>query len=189
MTEHLAYIASKEGITAEPDALHVIAQKADGAMRDALSIFDQVVAFCGRNLTYQDVIQNLNVLDYEYYFKLTDNIIKEDIPSALMLFNDVLNKGFDGHHFITGLGAHFRNLLVCKDPITLQLLEVSETVAAKYGEQAQAADLRLLIKAMDLVNECDGQYRMSKHPRLLVELTIMQACSILYNQREGEKKN
>ena len=189
MTEHLAYIASKEGITAEPDALHVIAQKADGAMRDALSIFDQVVAFCGRNLTYQDVIQNLNVLDYEYYFKLTDFIIKEDIPSALMLFNDVLNKGFDGHHFITGLGAHFRNLLVCKDPITLQLLEVSENVAAKYGEQAQAADLRLLIKAMDLVNECDGQYRMSKHPRLLVELTIMQACSILYNQREGEKKN
>lgn len=189
IAEHLAYIASQEGVTAESDALHVIAQKADGAMRDALSIFDQVVAFCGRNLTYQEVIQNLNVLDYEYYFKLTDYIITENIPDALILFNDVLNKGFDGHHFITGLGAHFRNLLVCKDPITLQLLEVSENIAARYGEQAEQADLRMLIKAMDLVNECDGQYRLSKHPRLLVELTIMQLCSILYNQREGEKKN
>ena len=189
MTEHLANIAAKEGVQADEDALHVIAQKADGAMRDALSIFDQVVAFCGRSLTYQGVIQNLNVLDYEYYFRLTDMIVKEDIPSALMLFNEVLNKGFDGHHFITGLGAHFRNLLVCKDPITLQLLEVTETVAAKYADQAQQADIRLLIKAMDLVNECDGQYRTSKHPRLLVELTLMQACSILYNQREGEKKN
>lgn len=189
IAEHLAYIAGQEGVTAESDALHVIAQKADGAMRDALSIFDQVVAFCGRNLTYQEVIQNLNVLDYEYYFKLTDYIITENIPDALILFNDVLNKGFDGHHFITGLGAHFRNLLVCKDPITLQLLEVSENIAARYGEQAEQADLRMLIKAMDLVNECDGQYRLSKHPRLLVELTIMQLCSILYNQREGEKKN
>ncbi|MEZ4799293.1 MAG: DNA polymerase III subunit gamma/tau [Flavobacteriales bacterium] len=189
IAEHLAYIANQEGVTAESDALHVIAQKADGAMRDALSIFDQVVAFCGRNLTYQEVIQNLNVLDYEYYFKLTDYIITENIPDALILFNDVLNKGFDGHHFITGLGAHFRNLLVCKDPITLQLLEVSENVASRYGEQAEQADLRMLIKAMDLVNECDGQYRLSKHPRLLVELTIMQLCSILYNQREGEKKN
>lgn len=188
MTEHLASIAAKEGITAEPDALHVIAQKADGAMRDALSIFDQVVAFCGRNLTYQSVIQNLNVLDYEYYFRLTDFILKEDIPGALMLFNEVLNKGFDGHHFITGLGSHFRNLMVCKDPITLQLLEVSENVAAKYGQQAQETDIRLLIKAMELVNECDTGYRTSKHPRLLVELTLMQTCSILYNQREGEKK-
>ncbi len=189
IAEHLAYIASKEGVEAESDALHVIAQKADGAMRDALSIFDQVVAFCGRSLRYQEVIQNLNVLDYEYYFKLTELILQEDIPGALMLFNDVLNRGFDGHHFITGLGAHFRNLLVCKDPITLQLMEVSESVAQKYAQQAQATDLRLLIRAIELVNECDTQYRTSKHPRLLVELTLMQACSILYNQREGEKKN
>ncbi len=183
------WMNAKEGVQADEDALHVIAQKADGAMRDALSIFDQVVAFCGRNLNYQGVIQNLNVLDYDYYFRLTDMIFKEDIPASLMLFNDVLNKGFDSHHFITGLGAHFRNLLVCKDAITVQLLEVTESVAAKYTEQAQQADLRLLITAMELVNSCDEQYRTSKHPRLLVELTLMQACSILYNQREGEKKN
>jgi len=126
MTDHLAYVANKEGVTAETDALHVISQKADGAMRDALSIFDQVVAFCGRNLTYKDVIQNLNVLDYDYYFRLTDIILKEDIAAALVLFDEVLNKGFDGHHFITGLGGHFRNLLVSRDPQTVALLEVSE---------------------------------------------------------------
>lgn len=189
MTEHLAYVASQEGITAEMDALHVIAQKADGAMRDALSIFDQVVAFCGRNLTYKDVIQNLNVLDYDYYFRLTDIILQEDIAGALVLFDEVLNKGFDGHHFITGLGGHFRNLLVSKDPQTVSLLEVSESVAERYKSQAAAADIRLLIEGLNLINECDTQYRASKHQRLLVELTLMKLASILYNFREGEKKN
>ncbi|MFY7972551.1 MAG: DNA polymerase III subunit gamma/tau [Flavobacteriales bacterium] len=188
MTEHLASIASREGITAEMDALHVIAQKADGAMRDALSIFDQVVAFCGRNLTYQLVIQNLNVLDYDYYFKLTDAVLQEDISAALLLFDEVLNKGFDAHHFITGIGSHFRNLLVCKDPETIKLLEVSDNVANRYQEQGAAADLRLLIQGLDFINECDIQYRGSKHPRLLVELTLMRLCSIPYNNREGEKK-
>lgn len=188
MTEHLAYVASQEGITAEMDALHVIAQKADGAMRDALSIFDQVVAFCGRNLTYKDVIQNLNVLDYDYYFRLTDIILQEDIAGALVLFDEVLNKGFDGHHFITGLGGHFRNLLVSKDPQTVSLLEVSESVAERYKSQAAAADIRLLIEGLNLINECDTQYRASKHQRLLVELTLMKLASILYNFREGEKK-
>lgn len=189
MTEHLASIAGKEGITAEPEALHVIAQKADGAMRDALSIFDQVVAFCGRNLTYQAIIQNLNVLDYDYYFRLTDFILKEDVASCLVLFDEVLNKGFDGHHFITGLGNHFRNLLVSKDPQTISLMEVSDNVAEKYKDQAQAADLRLLIQGLAMINECDTQYRSSKHQRLLVELTLMKLASILYNNREGEKKN
>ncbi len=188
IADHLGGIAEKEGIAAEADALHVIAQKADGAMRDALSIFDQVVAFCGRNLTYQEVIQNLNVLDYDYYFRLTDCILKEDIPSALVLFDEVLNKGFDGHHFITGIGSHFRNLLVCKDPVTIQLLEVSDSVAARYASQAAESDLRLLISAIDMVNECDVQYRSSKHQRLLVELTLMKLASIRYNQGEGEKK-
>jgi len=188
IAEHLSDIANKEGITAETDALHVIAQKADGAMRDALSIFDQVVAFCGRNLTYQAVIQNLNVLDYDYYFRLTDLILKEDVAGCLVLFDEVLNKGFDGHHFITGLGGHFRNLLVCKDAQTITLMEVSENIADKYKTQAQEADLRLLIQGLQMINDCDTQYRSSKHQRLLVELTLMKLASILYNSREGEKK-
>jgi DNA polymerase-3 subunit gamma/tau len=187
IADHLASIASKEGVQAEPEALHVIATKADGAMRDALSIFDQVVAFCGRNLTYSAVIQNLNVLDYDYYFKLTDLILAEDVAGCLVLFDEVLNKGFDGHHFITGLGGHFRNLLVSKDAQTIPLMEVSETVAEKYKSQAAASDLRLLIQGLQMVNECDTQYRASKHQRLLVELTLMKLASILYN-REGEKK-
>jgi DNA polymerase III subunit gamma/tau len=188
IAEHLAEISVKEGINSEPEALHVIAQKADGAMRDALSIFDQVVAFCGRDLKYSDVIQNLNVLDYDYYFRLTDLILNEDVAGCLVLFDEVLNKGFDGHHFISGLGTHVRNLLVCKDAQTIPLLEVSENIAEKYRVQAANADLRLLIQTLQLVNECDTQYRSSKHQRLLVELTLMKIASILYNNREGEKK-
>lgn len=188
ITEHLANIASQEGVTAETEALHVIAEKADGAMRDALSIFDQVVAFCGRNLTYASVIQNLNVLDYEYYFKLTQSILAEDIPACLVLFNEVLEKGFDGHHFITGLGQHFRNLMVSKDAQTVGLMELSEQVSARYVEQGQLADVRLLVHGLQMINDCDTQYRASKHQRLLVELTLMNLASIPYNQREGEKK-
>lgn len=187
IADHLASIASKEGVQAEPEALHVIATKADGAMRDALSIFDQVVAFCGRNLTYSAVIQNLNVLDYDYYFKLTDLILAEDVAGCLVLFDEVLNKGFDGHHFITGLGGHFRNLLVSKDAQTIPLMEVSESVADKYKTQAANSDLRLLIQGLQMINECDTQFRASKHQRLLVELTLMKLASILYN-KEGEKK-
>jgi len=187
IADHLASIASKEGVQAEPEALHVIATKADGAMRDALSIFDQVVAFCGRNLTYSAVIQNLNVLDYDYYFRLTDLVLAEDVAGCLVLFDEVLNKGFDGHHFITGLGGHFRNLLVSKDAQTIPLMEVSESVAEKYKSQAAASDLRLLIQGLQMINECDTQFRASKHQRLLVELTLMKLASILHN-REGEKK-
>lgn len=187
IADHLAAIAIKEGVQAEPEALHVIATKADGAMRDALSIFDQVVAFCGRNLTYSSVIQNLNVLDYDYYFRLTDFTLAEDVAGSLVLFDEVLNNGFDGHHFITGLGGHFRNLLVSKDAQTIPLMEVSEAVAEKYKTQAANSDLRLLIQGLQLINECDTQFRASKHQRLLVELTLMKLASILYN-REGEKK-
>lgn len=171
---HLAYVASKEGITAEPEALNVIALKADGGMRDALSIFDQVVSFTGGHITYQSAIENLNVLDYEYYFRLTDQLLENKISDALLLLNDVLNKGFDGSHFITGLASHFRDLLVSKDPATTSLLEVGASIRDRYQAQAQKCPVPFLYKAMKLCNDCDLNYRMSKNKRLLVELTLIQ---------------
>ena len=176
--QHLAYVASKESISAEPDALNVIALKADGGMRDALSIFDQVVSFTGGNITYQSVIENLNVLDYEYYFRLTDCFLENKVSDALLLFNDVLNKGFDGNHFITGLSSHFRDLLVSKDVATLSLLEVGASIRQRYQEQAQKCPLPFLYKAMKLCNDCDMNYRTSKNKRLLVELTLIQVAQL-----------
>ena len=175
---HLSYVASKEGITAEPEALNVIAMKADGGMRDALSIFDQVVSFTGGNITYKSVIDNLNVLDYEYYFRLTDCFLENKVSDALLLFNDILNKGFDGSHFITGLSSHFRDLLVGKDPVTLPLLEVGASIRQRYQEQAQKCTLPFLYRAMKLCNECDLNYRISKNKRLLVELTLIQVAQL-----------
>ena len=175
---HLSYVASKEGISAEPEALNVIAMKADGGMRYALSIFDQVVSFTGGNITYKSVIDNLNVLDYEYYFRLTDCFLANKVSDALLLFNDVLNKGFDGSHFITGLSSHFRDLLVGKDPVTLPLLEVGASIRQRYQEQAQKCPLPFLYKAMKLCNECDLNYRISKNKRLLVELTLIQVAQL-----------
>lgn len=175
---HLSYVASKEGITAEPEALNVIAMKADGGMRDALSIFDQVVSFTGGNITYKSVIDNLNVLDYEYYFRLTDCFLENKVSDALLLFNDILNKGFDGSHFITGLSSHFRDLLVGKDPVTLPLLEVGASIRQSYQEQAQKCPLPFLYRAMKLCNECDLNYRISKNKRLLVELTLIQVAQL-----------
>ncbi len=175
---HLAYVASKEGITAEPEALNVIALKADGGMRDALSIFDQVVSFTGGHITYQSVIENLNVLDYEYYFRLTDFFLENKISDALLLLNDVLNKGFDGSHFITGLSSHLRDLLVSKDPATLPLLEVGASIRARYQAQAQKCPLPFLYCAMKLCNDCDLSYRASKNKRLLVELTLIQVAQL-----------
>lgn len=175
---HLSYVASKEGITAEPEALNVIAMKADGGMRDALSIFDQVVSFTGENITYKSVIDNLNVLDYEYYFRLTDCFLENKVSDALLLFNDILNKGFDGSHFITGLSSHFRDLLVGKDPVTLPLLEVGASIRQRYQEQAQKCPLPFLYRAMKLCNECDLNYRISKNKRLLVELTLIQVAQL-----------
>ena len=169
---------AKEGITAEPEALNVIAMKADGGMRDALSIFDQVISFTGGNITYKSVIDNLNVLDYEYYFRLTDCFLANKVSDALLLFNDVLNKGFDGSHFITGLSSHFRDLLVGKDPVTLPLLEVGASIRQRYQEQAQKCPLPFLYKAMKLCNECDLNYRISKNKRLLVELTLIQVAQL-----------
>ncbi|MEX1132218.1 MAG: DNA polymerase III subunit gamma/tau [Flavobacteriales bacterium] len=173
---HLGRIADKEGIKAEPQALHTIALKADGGLRDALSIFDQLVSFSGDVLTYQDVLQNLNVLDHEHYFRVTDSIVRGDIAAALVEYNSILQQGFDGHLFVTGLARHFRDLLVSQDPRTLPLLEVSEDLMKRYGEQAVAADRNLLVTALDRLAHCDAQYKQSKEPRLLVELTLIQLC-------------
>ncbi len=182
---YLHKIAKEENIEADDDALHVIAQKADGALRDALSIFDRVVSFSGNKLTRQAVTENLNVLDYDVYFGITDLILENKIPQILIDFNSVLNKGFDGHHFISGLASHFRDLLVAKDPATVSLLEVGDTAKKQYLKQSQKADLRFLLQAIDQANECDLKYKTSKNQRLLVELTLMKLASINF---DGKKK-
>ena len=183
---YLAKIAKKEGINAEDDALHIIAQKADGAMRDALSIFDRVVSFSGSELTRKAVTENLNVLDYDEYFKVTEMLLANKIPEVLVHFNSILSKGFEGHHFINGLAAHFRDLLVAKDKVTTQLLEVGDNAKKKYLEQAGKADLTFLLEGIELANSCDLNYKNSKNQRLLVELALMQLASITF---DGEKKN
>ncbi len=182
---HLKKIASKEGIEASDDALHIIAQKADGAMRDALSIFDRVISFSGKNLTREAVTENLNVLDYDVYFQVTDLAIKNNIPQILVAFNTVLSKGFEGHHFINGLASHFRDLLVAKDKETVPLLEVGDNAKKQYLTQAAAASLPFLLQAIEKANACDLQYKTSKNQRLLVELTLMQIASLTF---EAEKK-
>ncbi|WP_431137518.1 DNA polymerase III subunit gamma/tau [Psychroserpens mesophilus] len=184
--DYLKYIAQEQGITAEDDALHIIAQKADGAMRDALSIFDRVVSFSGKNLTRQAVTENLNVLDYETYFTSTDFILENKIPELLIQFNETLSKGFDGHHYIAGLASHFRDLLVCQNEQTLGLLEVGEDTKLKYHEQSKKASHDFLIKGIELANDCDLKYKSSRNQRLLVELCLMQLASITF---DGEKKN
>ena len=186
IAEYLKYIAEQQGIEAEDDALHIIAQKADGAMRDALSIFDRVVSFSGNKLTRKSVTENLNVLDYDTYFKTTDLILANDIPELLLLFNDILSKGFEGHHYVNGLASHFRDLLVCKHDDTVSLLEVGEKVKAQYKEQAGKTSQEFLLEAIDLANQCDLKYKSSKNHRLLVELTLMKLASLTF---DAEKKN
>ena len=176
--EHLQYVAGKEGIQAEPEALNVIAQKADGGMRDALSIFDQVASFTEGNITYKGVIDNLNVLDYEYYFRLTDCFLENKVSDSMILFNEILKKGFDGNHFMSGLASHFRDLLVSKDPQTLPLLEVGASIRERYQMQAQKCEPKFLYRAMKLCNDCDLNYRTSKNKRLLVELTLIQCAQL-----------
>ncbi len=182
--DYLEYIAKEESIKYEVDGLNIIAQKADGAMRDALSIFDQVVSFSGSNITYQGVIDNLNVLDYDYYFKLTNAFNQNNISDALLIFNEILDKGFDAHHFINGLSEHFRNLLVCKDEITLQLLEVGANIRDRYKEQTRSCNSEFLFSALEISNKCDIGYRLSKNKRLHVELGLIELCNI-----SSEKKN
>lgn len=186
IADHLASIAEQEGITAESEALHVIAQKADGALRDALSIFDQIVTFSGNTITYKSVIDNLNILDYDYYFKVIEYAQKEDIPGSLLLLNDVVERGFDPHNFIVGLADHYRNLLVCKDVRTASLLEVGESVQQKFIEQSKELDGDAIIRALGVLSRADVEYKASKNQRLLVEMALMQLCSI---NKELEKKN
>ncbi|MFT5215609.1 MAG: DNA polymerase-3 subunit gamma/tau [Glaciecola sp.] len=183
--EYLKYIAEQQGVNAEDDALHIIAQKADGAMRDALSIFDRVVSFSGKELTRQAVTENLNVLDYETYFESTDLILGNKIPNLLLQFNHTLSKGFDGHHFIAGLASHFRDLLVCKTSETIELLEVGDQTKTKYLEQSKLTTQQFLLEGINIANDCDLKYKSSKNQRLLVELCLMQLASITF---DGEKK-
>ncbi|SMB88081.1 DNA polymerase III, subunits gamma and tau [Hymenobacter roseosalivarius DSM 11622] len=171
---HLGYIAQQEQITAEPDALHLVAQKADGALRDALSIFDQMVTFSGNSLRYQDVVQNLHILDYEYYFRLVDFLVNENLSGSLLLLEEIMQNGFDLHNFVVGAAEHLRGLLVCKDPVTVQLLEVSEGIRARYVQQAQTAPLPFLLSALNLVSQCDREFKQAKNQRLHVELTLMK---------------
>ena len=185
---HLAKVAKSEGINADDDALHIIAQKADGALRDALSIFDRVVSFSGNQLTREAVTENLNVLDYTYFFQVTDLLLLNNIPSSLVLFNDILSKGFDGHHFIMGLASHFRDLLVCKSPETIQLLEVGSQVKQMYLEQSKKTTHSFLIDAIEISNNCDLKYKTSRNQRLLIELCLMQLASITFTSKTSEEK-
>ena len=186
IVEHLTYVASCEGVETEPEALNVIAQKADGGMRDALSIFDQVVSFTNGHITYQAVIDNLNVLDYEYYFRLTEAILGGNVRAALLILNEILGKGFDGQNFITGLASHFRDLLVCRDEATLVLFEVGASIRERYKAMAKQCADQLLFRAIELANSCDLNYKVSRNKRLLLELTLIQLCQL--TQVEESKK-
>ena len=183
--EYLHKIAKSEKVEAEDDALHIIAQKADGALRDALSIFDRVVSFSGSTLDRNAVSENLNVLDHDVYFQVTDLLLNNNIPQVLISLNNIMAKGFEGHHFIIGLASHFRDLLVAKDPATIELLEVGDRTKKQYLEQSKKSDLRFLMRAIDLANDCDLNFKNSKNQRLLVELTLMKIASITF---DGKKK-
>jgi len=182
---YLKKIAKGENVDADDDALHIIAQKADGALRDALSIFDRVVSFSGSELTRKAVSDNLNVLDHDVYFQVTDLLLDNNIPQVLISLNNIMTKGFEGHHFIIGLASHFRDLLVAKDAATIELLEVGDSAKKKYLEQSKRSDLRFLMRAIDIANDCDLNFKSSKNQRLLVELTLMKIASITF---DGKKK-
>src|SRR6056297_362923 len=182
IAQQLQFVARNENIETDYDALHLIAQKADGAMRDALSIFDQIVSFAGNNITYKAVAENLNVLDYDYFFAMTNHLLSGDTTGILLLFNEVIDKGFDGAHFIGGFSSHLRNLLVCKDPKTIKLMEVGENIKQKYLEQGAKCHPSFLLKALDISNQCDVNYRTSNNKRLHVELALLQIAALLQNQ-------
>lgn len=185
---HLEYIAKTENVTYEPEALNVIAQKADGGLRDACSIFDQMVTFTGNHLTYKAVVENLHVLDYDYYFKITDAAINNRLPEIMVTFDEILKQGFDGHNFIIGFGEHLRNILVSKDQFTIQLLEVSEALKQRYAQQAQNCSTTFLLKSLAAINKCDVNYKAAKNQRLQVEMTLMQICYINAASLDAEKK-
>jgi DNA polymerase-3 subunit gamma/tau len=178
IANHLAYVANEEEVTAETDALQIIAQKSDGALRDALSIFDQIVSFGGRNITYKNVIENLNVLDYDYFFRIVEAILQGNIRDTLLIINEIIDNGFDGQHFIIGFGEHLRNLLVCKDPGTIKLLEAGGSIRSRYQEQAGACSVDFLLKALDINNKCDIDYKTSNNKNLHLELALLKMCQI-----------
>lgn len=181
---HLKYVAASETIEVEEEGLTVIAQKADGAMRDALSIFDQIVAFSGKSITYQQVIDNLNVLDYDFYFRLVDAFLAEDTTQTLLIFDEILKRGFDAHHFVSGLSSHLRDLLVCKDAATIQLMDVGPKVKEKYGTQSQKSSIDFLMDALTITNDCDLQYRIAKNKRLHVEFALLKVARVFDEQRK-----
>jgi len=183
--KHLQYVAQQEGVTVDLNGLNIVAQKSDGGMRDALSIFDQLVSFCGNNITYQGVIENLNVLDYEYYFRLVDGFLKGEVSQSLLIFNEILNNGFDGHHFITGLSSHLRDVLVSKDPQTVSLLEVGADIGERYKQQARLCSVEFLFQALKISNDCDIDYRQSKNKRLLVELALIRMCQLTDEKKKS----
>jgi DNA polymerase III subunit gamma/tau len=188
ISKHLAYVANAEHVEFELEALHVIARKADGALRDALSIFDQLVSFAGEKISYKDVIQNLNVLDQDYYFKLIDMMLEGDNGAVLMLVEDVVARGFDGHHFIAGIGEHLRNLLMCKDIRTVELIEASESTRQQYSRQATACESITLVKALAIQNRCDLDYKNSSNKRILLELSLLQMSTIFSPPTNSEEK-
>lgn len=187
IAKHLAWVAGQEGITADPDALHLIAQKADGALRDSLSIFDRIASFSDQNITYESVLENLNILDYDYYFRAVDHIQAGSVKDVLLLFREVLDKGFDGHMFLTGLASHLRDLLVGKDQATLALLEVGENIRQRYVEQSAKLDLPFLIQALKICSEADEKYKSSHNQRLHVEVALLKLTEIVNSV--SEKKN
>lgn len=178
ITEHLKWVAGNENVNAEPEALQVIAQKADGALRDALSIFDQLVSFTGSDLTYKHVVENLNVLDYDYYFNITDHLFASRLSESLLVLDKIIESGFDGQHFLTGLGAHFRDLLVCRDEKTVGLLEVGDKIKDKYLEQARHVETSFLLKSLDIIQKNDFTYKSSNNKRLQLEITLMQITAL-----------
>ena len=178
MVRNMKAIAAKEGVTMSEDAMHIIAQKADGAMRDALTLFDQTVAFCGKEVTYEQVIQNLNVLDYEYYFRLTDFFLSGDYAQAMLTFDEILSKGFNAQSFIGGLSTHFRDLLVCKNEAARTLLELAPSVAQRYREFAQRCSIGFLFEALGITSSCETAYKQSGNPRLLIEFALMKLCNL-----------
>ena len=191
IAKHLKFVAQSENVTVEDEALRVVAAKADGALRDALSIFDQLVSFSGKNITYQDAIKNLNVLDVDNYFKMTDFLFSEDSTAPLLLFEEILSKGFDGQHFISGLAGHFRNLLMAQNPATVGLMEVSDSVKQRFITQTKNIDKLLLLRSLELSNNCDFNYKASNNKRLSVEICLMQInANYVYKRarqsREGE---
>lgn len=174
IVNHLKYVAESENITADEESLRVVAAKADGALRDALSIFDQLVSFSGNNITYANTISHLNVLDVDNYFKMVDYLFSDDPTQSLLLFNDILSKGFDAQHFISGLASHFRNLLMAQNAATIPLMEVSDSIKAKFATQARNIDKALLLRSVDMTNTCDFNYKSSNNKRLSVEICLMQ---------------